>query len=110
MNDEFYKEILEENKEAVKNKIREAMFDGIKRQFEWELPNAVKEEVQKFIKEEITPSIREDLLQNKDAMVEAATNMIAGIPAEIGKKLQEDLAVNLKNSYKLRKITEALFN
>lgn len=109
MDDKFFKEVLEENKDAVKRKVREAMLEGIERQFSWELPQAVKNEVSKFVEEEIVPSVRADLMENKDAMVNAATEIVASVPAELAKAMQEQLAKTLKDSWKLRKVTEALF-
>lgn len=110
MDEKFYKEILEENKESVKQKVREAMLASVQRQFEWELPNAIKDEVNQFIKEEIAPAIREKLSEDKDAMIQAATDMISGIPIELGKAMQANISEKLTDSWKLRKITDALFS
>lgn len=109
MNDQFYKEILEENKDAVRQKVKEAMLESVAKEFQWELPKVVREAVNEFVQEEIVPAVRAELLENKDAMVQAATDMIAGVPAEIGKAMQEQLAKTLTDSWKLRKVTEALF-
>lgn len=109
MDDQFYKEVLEENKDAVKRAVKEAMLESVKQKFGWGLPDALKKTVDEFLKEEILPAIRADLLENKDAIVAAATDAVRGAPAEIGKALQEHLAKNLTDSWKLRKVTEALF-
>ena len=110
MDERFYKEILEDNKDAVRQKVKEAMLASVQREFEWELPQAIKEEVNQFIKEEIAPAIREKLSEDKDAMVRAATDMISGIPVELGKAMQASVAEKLTNSWQLRKITDALFS
>lgn len=109
INEQFYTEILEQNKDAVRQAVADAMLDSIKREFQWELPNALKKVVNEFIEEEIAPSVRAQLLENKDELVQAATALIAGVPAEIGKALQMHLAKTLTDSWKLRKVTEALF-
>lgn len=110
MNEDFYKEILEENKEAVKQKVTEAMFASIENKFKWELPEAVSKEVNSFIKEEIAPAVRESLLEDKDAIIKTATEAVSLIPAEVAKALQEHLAKTLTDSYKLRGVTKALFD
>jgi transcription termination factor NusB len=107
---DFFNEILEANKASVQATVRDALLDGVKRQFQWEIPEAVKKEVQSFITDEIIPSIRVELEANKEEFVEAATQMVRGVPVEIGKALQEHLAKNLTNSWTLRKITEACFS
>jgi len=106
---DFFTDILESNKGAVKAAVTDALMSGIKRQFEWELPNALKEEVAKFITDEIVPEIRSQLLANKDELVGAATTMVRGIPAEIAKAMQEKLANNLTQSWQLTKIIDACF-
>lgn len=105
----FYTDVLEENKDAVRAAVTNALLDGVKRQFEWELPQAVKETVNDFIKTEVVPAIQADLEKNKDAIVAAATEIVRGVPAEIGKAMQEHLAKNLTQSWTLRQIVEACF-
>lgn len=110
MDEKFFIDVLEENKGAVKTAVREAMLDGIKKQFEWELPSAVKQEVAKFVEEEIVPSIRAELMESKDEMVAAATEIIRGVPIELGKAMQEQVAKNLSNSWNIKKVVDALLN
>ena len=81
----------------------------MKRQFQWELPEAVKKAVTEFVTEEIIPEVKAELEANKDVFVTAATEMVKGAPAEIGKAMQAQLAKNLTDSWKVRKIVEALF-
>lgn len=109
MDTAFYTDVLETNKDAVRAAVTNALLDGVKRQFEWELPQAVKETVHQFIADEVVPAIKADLEKNKDAIVNAATEMVRGAPAEIGKAMQEHLAKNLTQSWQLRKIVEACF-
>ena len=105
----FFSEVLESNRDAVRNSVKEALLSGIKRQFEWELPEAVKATVAEFIRDEIIPELKADLEANKDVFVDAATEMVKAAPAEIGKAMQTHLAKNLTNSWTLRKIVEAAF-
>lgn len=109
MDADFYKEVLEENKEAVKQKVKEAMLDAVTRKFSWEVPEQINSIVSEFITEEIAPALRDELMENKNAIVESATTIVSGIPAELGKALQEHLAKNFTDSWKLRKVTEAMF-
>ncbi len=109
LNEEFFTNVLEENKDTVRAAVRDALLEGVKRQFAWELPEAVKKAVQEFVAEEIIPAIKADLEANKDTFVTAATDMVRGAPAEIGKAMQEQLAKNLTQSWTLRKIVEACF-
>ena len=109
LNEEFFTTVLEENKDAVRATVRDALLEGVKRQFAWELPDAVKKAVQEFVAEEILPAVRADLEANKEEFIEAATAMVRGVPAEIGKAMQEQLAKNLTNSWTLRKVVEACF-
>lgn len=106
----FFTEVLESNKDAVRETVRQALLDGIKRQFEWELPNAVKTAVNEFFVEQVIPEIKAELETNKDEFVDAATLMVRGAPVEIGKAMQEQLAQNLTNSWTLRKVVEACFS
>ena len=106
---DFFTDILENNRENVKSAVTEALMSGIKRQFEWELPNSVKEEVTKFITDEVAPEIRAQLLANKDELVDAAITMVRGIPAVIAVSMQEQLAKNLTNSWTLTQIVQACF-
>lgn len=105
----FFTSILEENKQALREKLRETLLAGVARQFEWELPEAVKKAVAEFVADEIIPEIRAELTASRDEFVNAATAMVRGIPAEIGKAMQERLAGNLTNSWTVRKIAEECF-
>jgi hypothetical protein len=109
LNEEFFTSVLEENKDAVRATVRDALLEGVKRQFAWEVPDAVKKAVAEFITEENIPEIKAELEANKETFVIAATEMVRGVPAEIGKAMQKQLAKNLTNSWTLRKITEACF-
>jgi FKBP-type peptidyl-prolyl cis-trans isomerase (trigger factor) len=106
---DFFKEILHSNRDTVHAAVRDAMLDGIKKQFQWELPEAVKREVQAFIAEDILPEIRAELVASKDVFVNAATEMARAAPVEIAKAMQEHIAKNLTNSWTLRKVVEAMF-
>ena len=108
MTEEFFTNVLEENKDSVKAAVREALLAGVKRQFEWEIPEAVKKCVADFITEEIVPSIRAELEANKSEFVEAATVMVRSVPVEIGKAMQVQVAKSLTNSWSLKKVVEAL--
>lgn len=105
----FYLSVLETNKDALRETVRDAMLAGVRRQFEWEIPDAIKKAVNDFILEEIVPQVRAELTANKDTFVDAATDMVRGVPAEIGKAMQEALAKNLTQSWTLRKVVEACF-
>lgn len=107
---DFFTDILESNRDQVKATVTEALLSGVKRQFEWEIPEAVKKEVNDFITNEIIPEVRAQLFTNKDEFVDAAVTMVRGVPAEIGKAMQENLAKNLTNSWTLRKVVEACFS
>ena len=106
---DFFTSVLESNKAAVQAAVRDAMMDGIKRQFEWEIPATLKKAVDEFITEEVMPAVRAELTANKDVFVNAATEMVKLAPAEIGKAMQGHLAKNLTNSWQVRKIIEACF-
>jgi hypothetical protein len=107
---DFFTDILEQNKDAVKATVRDALLEGVKRQFQWELPEAVKKAVKEFLADEIIPAVKLELEANKDALVQAATEIVKGAPAEIGKAMQAHLAASLTNSYKLRQVTQVLFS
>lgn len=106
---DFYISVLEENRSAVRAAVSNALMEGIKRKFEWELPDAVNKAVSAFIEEEIVPEVRANLLASKDTFVDAATEMVRAVPAEIGKAMQEALAQNLSNSWTLRNVVDACF-
>ncbi len=107
LDESFFTSILESNREAVRAKVRDALLDGITRQFEWELPQTVKDAVQSFITEEIVPEIRAELAANKEAFVVAATEMARAAASELAKAMQERIAANLANSYTLKRVVEA---
>jgi transcription termination factor NusB len=106
---EFFTDVLESNKDAVRATVRDALLEGVKRQFQWEIPEAVKKAVSEFITAEIIPEIKAELEANKAVFVNAATEMVKGVPVEIGKAMQEQLAKNLTQSWTLRKVVEACF-
>lgn len=106
---DFFNDILESNKDAVRATVRDALLQGVKRQFEWEVPDAVKKAVSEFIAEEIIPEIKAELEANKETFVAAATEMVKAAPVEIGKAMQAHLAKNLTNSWTLRSIVDACF-
>lgn len=108
MDSKFYEEILEQNKDAVKAKVVEAMLASISRQFEWELPKEIQAVVSEFIKAEVLPEVKAELFKNKDELVNAATAFVRGVPEEIAKKMQEQVAKTLTNSYSLQKVVEVL--
>ena len=108
LSEDFFLNILESNKEEVRSTVRNALLDGVKKQFEWELPQAVRTAVAEFITEEIIPEIKAELEANKNAIVDAATEMVRGAPVEIGKAMQAKVAESLTHSYNLRKMMEAI--
>ncbi len=108
MNDEFFKEVLEQNKDAVKQKVVEAMMQGIQQKLSWELPETIKKEVDAFITAEVLPAVKAELMKNKDVFVNSATTFVNGIPAEVGKAMQQQVAKNLTTSWNLRKLAELL--
>ena len=110
MDDEFYTKILEENKADVIEKVRQAMFEGIEKKFSWELPKVVSDAVDDFVRDEVVPEIRSRLLEDKEAIIDAATAMIRQLPAEIGKAMQEKVAENLSSSWKLEKVVHGLLD
>ena len=110
MDDRFYTEILEQNKSAVREKVKEALLESVGNEFKWELPLALKEIVNEFIKDEIIPEVKKELFENKDQIVESCTSIVRAVPAEIGKAMQEKLAETLTSSWKLKGVTDALFN
>lgn len=109
LNEEFFASVLESNKDAVRATVRDALLAGVKRQFEWELPEAVKVAVREFVTNEIIPEIQAELQANKETFVNAATEIVRAAPVEIAKAMQEHLAKNLTDSWKLRKVVESLF-
>lgn len=108
LNAEFMLSVLEDHRPAVKAAVKEALMSGIKRKFEWELPEAVQKAVEDFIQTEIIPEIRAQLTADKDVFVSAATEMVKSVPVEIGKALQVQIAKNLTSSYKLESLIKAL--
>lgn len=110
LNEEFFTSVLESNKDAVRATVRDALLAGVKRHFEWELPEAVKRAVHEFVTDQIIPEIKAEMEANKDVFVTAATEIVRGAPAEIGKAMQAHLAKNLTDSWKLRKVVEAMFS
>jgi hypothetical protein len=105
----FFTDILESNKDAVRAAVRDTMLDSVKRQFQWELPEAVKKTVTDFVNDEIIPEIKAELESNKEAFITAATDMARGVAGEIAKAMQEQVAKNLTQSWNVRKLAEALF-
>ena len=110
MNTDFYTEILEENKEAVKQRVKDAILESVTCRFEWEVPEALNKLVADFMKKEIIPELRKELYESKDEFVDLATEIIRGVPAELGKAMQAKLAETLTDSWKLKKVTSALFD
>ena len=104
----FFTSILDENRDAVRASVKEALLAGVKRQFEWEIPDAVKREVSAFVTEEVIPEIRAELMANKAAFVSAATDIAKAAPIELAKAMQEAVAKNLANSWTLKKVVEEL--
>src|SRR5690554_2244652 len=102
MDAEFFNNVLEQNKDAVREQVKQSLLDSIKRQNAWELPDQVKKEVAAFMEKEVLPEIRNALLENKDEIVSAATECVRSVPAEIGKAMQKQVAENLTSSWKLR--------
>lgn len=108
MEAEFYKEIFESNKEQLKEKIAQTMIDGFAERIKWNLPEEVADVIDEFVKEEVLPEVKASLTSDKEAIVKAATDMVQGVPEEIGKALQEHLAKGLSSSYNIKRILDAL--
>ncbi|NCC53535.1 MAG: hypothetical protein EOM20_20310 [Spartobacteria bacterium] len=109
INENILLEALEENRENIKAHVRQVILDGITRQFQWELPDVIKKEVAAFMAEEIAPEIRKQLIEDKEAIVDAAAQAVQGIAVEVGKSLQKTASESLTSSYKSRDIVKALF-
>jgi hypothetical protein len=108
LDSEFFTDILEKNKAAVREAVRDTMLESVKRQFQWELPDTVRKAVTEFVNDEIVPEIKAELMANKAAFVEAGTEIARGAAAEIAKAFQEQIAKNLTQSWNIRKVVEAL--
>lgn len=109
MNDEFFKSVLEENKQAVKDKIRESILESVSSQFRYNIPESIRGVMDEFIKSEILPELKLVLAENRDAILEATKGAVSGIAVETAKALQEKAALNLTHSWNVRAIAEAIF-
>ncbi|MBB6424981.1 hypothetical protein [Sphingopyxis sp. JAI128] len=105
---DFFTTVLDENRESVRAAVRDALLDGVKRQFQWEVPEAVRKEVADFIATEVIPDLRAELVKNKAAFIDAATELAKAAPIELAKAMQARMAENLANSWKLKKVVEEL--
>lgn len=109
MDSQFFTDILEQNKDAVKKQVIDTMMQSIQRQFQWELPESIKKEVSAFIDAEVLPAVRAELIANKATFVEAATELARTAPLEIAKAMQASAAKNLTQSWTLRNVVGELF-
>lgn len=86
------------------------MIESVTQKLRWEVPESINKAVKEFVEEEVVPEIRAALLEDKDEIVNAATAFVRGIPGEIGKALQANVAGNLTKSWNLKKIVEAVIS
>lgn len=105
---DFFTGILDENREKVRAAVRDTLLESVKQQFKWEVPEAIRKEVSDFIATEVIPDVRAELMKNKAAFVDAATEIAKAAPIELAKAMQQKVAENLTNSWKLKKVIEEL--
>lgn len=105
---DFFTGILDENREAVRAAVRDTLLESVKKQFAWEVPEAIRKEVSDFITSEVIPDVRAELMKNKAAFVDAATELAKAAPIELAKAMQQRIAENLTSSWKLKKVIEEL--
>lgn len=101
-------EALNENRERVKNAVADSLIDKIAQQYRYDMPQIIQTEMDTFIKENVVPAISARLTENKDAIVDGATQVALSIASEMAKTIQEQISKNLTQSWNVKKVIDAL--
>jgi len=102
-------DILKRHKEAINKAALEAVMINVKRQFEWELPETVKAEIDKFMAEEIAPEVVKKLKGEKSAILVGVTKAVNEISEKYAASMVERAVTNI-NGYKGRDLIQQLLD
>lgn len=108
MKEEEIKELLE----AAKPQIVESFKQRVLESADYELRTAVIEEVKshviEWVKAEVLPEVQKELVESKDSFISLGVKVAPAMMDELTKAMTTELADKLNDSWKRRKIFEAL--
>ena len=91
---------------AAATELQQQVISAIK----WNMSDQINKYAQTFFEENILPDIKAALHEDKELIISSAMEGIKGIGEEVGNALKTQAAEKIKNSWNVRKISEALFN
>jgi len=108
--EERVQELVDASLPSIASAIKEELKQTAIHSASHRLQELVSNEVSKWFQEHMAPEIHEVLAGEKSALVDAVRDQSQAVVDALTTTLQEALKENLQQSYKRRKIFEALFD
>lgn len=89
------KEIVGKNQEEITKSVIDSLKSRLKENVVWGAEEALRVEVKSFVESHIVPALKQELLENKDALVALFKQSAVDIAAAVSKELQERIVKNL---------------
>lgn len=89
------KEIIGKNQEEITKGVINSLKENLKERVVWGAEEALRTEVKSFVETHIVPALRQELIENKDALVAVFKQSAVGIATAISKEMQEKIVKNL---------------
>lgn len=108
MTEDDLRQFLEENRDAIANRLREDAIKRLSESVQWRLPQDVQEVVNEFFKTEVAPVIRQTLLDQKGPIINAAVKAAAEVSDVLAKSIVERALKVISSDYESRDVIKAL--
>ena len=89
------KEIIGKNQEEITKGVINSLKENLKERVVWGAEEALRTEVKSFVETHIVPALRQELIENKDALVAVFKQSAVDIATAISKEMQEKIVKNL---------------
>ena len=110
MNTELLTQLLEEQKDEIKEAVKAKAIERLTSQVSWNLPDLIKADVNEFYATEISPLVKQYLADNKAALMQNIIKACVDASDAVAASMAEHIKKTMGDEYKAKKVFSALFN
>lgn len=109
MEKEQIEKLIREMEPQITAEMKERVIKAVSKDMEYQLTQAVAREVSKFIEENLGPVVREQLLSDKDGLIQVAKSASARAGKSLEAAMMKAFEEKVANSYYRDSMIKALF-
>jgi len=102
--------ILEESKNEIEQKTKEALKEKIISSLDWSLGNEIAQIVKKVVAEEMQEDIKREVLNCKQDLLNSIKPVFVQIGAKVAESMQKKVEENFSSSWKENDIIKKILN